>query len=160
MTVKTSPNWPRDITPPTEIDGHRIVLAQFYNEPEPTPRPPEGRWAWFVWAFFGNDKDGPIGDTAWNPERRDSWWVRLKWWLRNPAHNWCWHVKGFTHEATLRYDAQANDQDGRNLGWTERLAEPGVYYPFTRHLGRYFEWYRGWRGTGAWGLKFKRRSHK
>ncbi|MCA9358558.1 hypothetical protein KC902_04845 [Candidatus Kaiserbacteria bacterium] len=28
-----------------------------------------------IWAIFGNDEDGPIGDARWNPERKDTLWL-------------------------------------------------------------------------------------
>jgi len=46
------------------------------------------------WALFGNDEDSVIGDVRWNPERKDSWWVRIQWWVRNPFHNLTHHVIG------------------------------------------------------------------
>ena len=49
----------------------------------------EGWWLlywldWVLWAFFRNDLDGVIGDKNWNPEQKDTWGIRLRWWLRNP----------------------------------------------------------------------------
>jgi len=48
-----------------------------------------------VWALFGNDEDSVIGDGNWNPEQRDTIWIRIKWWFRNPAHNLMFHVPPF-----------------------------------------------------------------
>ena len=41
---------------------------------------------WFLWAFFGNDEDGPYG---FYPHTKLG---AVRWWLRNPCHNLMHHV--------------------------------------------------------------------
>lgn len=39
-----------------------------------------------LWALFGNDEDGPYGMFP------HTCWGAVRWWLRNPLHNLCFHV--------------------------------------------------------------------
>lgn len=48
-----------------------------------------------AWALFGNDDDGVLGDHWWNPEQRDTIWIRIRWWFRNPFHNLMFYVPPF-----------------------------------------------------------------
>jgi hypothetical protein len=42
---------------------------------------------WLIWALLKNDDAGPYG-----PENEHTAWGAIRWWLRNPFHNLCWHV--------------------------------------------------------------------
>ncbi len=50
-----------------------------------------------TWAVFGNDDDGLFGERAspkFHPEKKASFTKALKWFLRNPFHNFCFYVIG------------------------------------------------------------------
>lgn len=51
---------------------------------------------WLLWAFFGNDEDGPYGFF---PHTR---WGAVRWWLRNPFHNLTHHVLAWPGGPCLR----------------------------------------------------------
>lgn len=74
---------------------------------------------WFLWAVFGNDEDGPYGIYE------ETWWGAVKWWIRNPFHNLCWHVINWPGGPCFRW--------GKVPGW---------------------HGYIGWRdGDGVFGIK-------
>lgn len=105
-----------------------------------------------LWALFGNAKDGVVGDANWNPERVDTWKVRVLWWLRNPMHNLTWHVLGVAHEDTVRYDERRDDGPGMNRAYSV-VPKYGMQLPYWRYIGDGWEGYFGWRARGNFGLK-------
>lgn len=112
-------------------------------------------WKWFVWAFFGNADDGVIGDASFNPGRVDSWKIRLTWWFRNPAHNWCFYVIGMAGKAFVRTGTYPKDVFSPMSGWNVCV----IHYrwlrlPFVSYQGRFVRWYIGWRDRGNFGIKF------
>lgn len=91
-------------------------------------------FAWLIWAFFGNADDGPIGDLNWNPTRRDTIWIRLCWWVRNPCHNFTFYVLGVAQHITTRVGRFPRDvfaPQGRfNIAATSAEAAPMWCIPF------------------------------
>jgi len=111
----------------------------------------------FLWALFGNELDGVIGDAKWNPERKDTLWIRIKWWCRNPFHNLTWHVIGFAHLPSIRYDVNNEDVPGMNKAWSIKKDDPSQKkYPYWLYIGKGWEGYFGWRGRGNFGIKLRR----
>lgn len=124
---------------------------------------------WLIWALFKNELDGEIGDAHWNPSRKDTPWIRLKWWLRNPCHNLTWHVIGFAQHDTVRIDfptdrpEQVTSSGDPEIGWTSALTlvptkEDTVLnwvnlYPYIQYHGLRVTFYLGWRGRGTFGVK-------
>lgn len=108
-----------------------------------------------IWTFFKNELDGEIGDNIWNPERKDTWKIRLQWWLRNPCHNLTWHVIGFSQYDTMRFDFQKEDQAGWNYALSY-VPENKSIYPFCLYQGKVWTFYLGWRGRGTFGIKFNK----
>lgn len=121
----------------------------------PIKGPEKGIINWVTWAFFGNELDGPLGDNRWNPERKDDIMTRVKWWIRNPMHNLTWHVIGFAHKPSTRYDINETDQKGWNHAWSI-LDETGKKYNFYLYIGKTWTFYAGWRGRGNFGFKFNK----
>ena len=123
---------------------------------------PKSFFKWLIWAFFGNEKDGYIGDAVFNPYQIDNFSMRLRWWLRNPLHNFTWYVLGIAHFSTLRFDENETEQPGWNFSYSviaveyEFLKDKAPRYYFFHYIGKRFEFYLGWRGTGAFGAKFRR----
>lgn len=105
-----------------------------------------------IWAIFGNDEDGPIGDARWNPERKDTIWIRIKWWVRNPFHNFTHHVIGIHGEPFT--SAQVYEKG--NLQKHFRYLN-GKRYPYWIYNNGRLEWYVGWRSSGAFGIAFRTR---
>ena len=78
------------------------------------------------WALFGNDEDTIYGPPWFNAGKRTVW-VAVKWWVRNPFHNLCFHV----------------------INW------PGGPI-YDRYFSGWL-FYIGWRGKdGAFGIKLRR----
>ena len=135
----------------------QAVIREF--EGTPITGPKAGVINWLVWAFFLNELDGVIGDRVWNPERKDTWKIKVLWWLRNPCHNFTWHVIGFAQENTTRVDFQQDDGPGWNLAMS-LVGEPGAQtaYPYALYLSPRIKFYIGWRGKGTFGIKFNIKS--
>ena len=127
-----------------------------------TIHPPKGKLKWFIWAFFGNEKDGYIGDTVFNPEQKDTFSIRLKWWLRNPCHNFTWYVIGLAHRHIAHINEFSQEQPGWNRAYTCLYgdymtdAHKAKKYKFIHYIGKKREFYIGYRGTGAFGIKFRK----
>lgn len=52
-------------------------------------------WQIPFWALFGNDEDGICGERGGPPGfigMPATWRNFLRWWVRNPLHNLCFHV--------------------------------------------------------------------
>lgn len=123
-----------------------------HYEAKPIVGPEPGALSFILWALFGNEQDGLTGDPAWNPERADTWKVRVLWWMRNPFHNLTWHVIGLVHLDTIRCDEHMEDGPGMNRAYS--MTSPGgTRYPFWRYIGDGWEGYFGWRARGSFGMK-------
>lgn len=131
-----------------------IVIRSFQGVSISGPKP--GFFNWLIWAFFLNELDGVIGDNRWNPTREDTFMIRLKWWLRNPCHNFTWHVIGFAQKLTTRVDFQGEDGPGWNYAMTliKNDDDHFTLYPYFLYLGKKVKFYIGWRGRGTFGIKF------
>src|SRR5574338_693702 len=115
-----------------------------YIQGTPIKGPKPGVLNYLKWAFFDNELDGVYGiGTKWNPEGKTDKWTAIKWWIRNPAHNFTWHVIGFAHKDSVRIDVNSEDQLGWNRAWS--LVD-GKEYPFWLYLGKRVTFYFGWRG--------------
>ena len=117
------------------------------------------KFQWFIWAMFGNDEDGIYGDKSFNPEQKESIWLAIRWWFRNPMHNWCFSVIGVPRPFITTGDYPF-DVFNPNGGWN-RLTHYSVYnnknYPFISYIG-WCKFYIGWRERGNFGIKLTRNS--
>ena len=119
----------------------------------PIKGPEPGLVHWFIWAFFGNELDGPVGaGTKWNPTGEVSFKRRVGWWLRNPAHNFTWHVIGFADKNSIRFDFNDEDMPGWNHAWSYKEGSTRKYH-YWLYLGKRITFYIGWRGRGNFGIK-------
>lgn len=76
--------------------------------------------------FFSNNEDGFWGDDRWNPERKKDFKTFLAWWTRNPAHDICFHIWGFTDKITEMWgpfvpSITNNTEEG---GWNHHWVRP------------------------------------
>lgn len=113
-----------------------------------------------IWALFGNDEDGVYGDMSFNPEQKKSRWIAVKWWFRNPFHNFTFHVIGVPRPFTSVGDCP-RDVFNPQGGWN-RVAHKGAngkVYPFISYNGK-VKFYIGWRERGNFGIKFTLNSKK
>lgn len=124
---------------------------------------------WPLWAFFGNDNDGIFGERsefffpAWNDSKTTPW-VAVKWWFRNPFHNFVRFTLERKHD-TQYYVAQYTSENGwkflfrdkADLWNTENKQISLSVDPFLVAarglLG--FEMYLGWKPDGAFGAAFR-----
>ena len=117
--------------------------------------PPKGFFKYIIWSLFGNVQDGVIGDTGWNPEQKDTVWIRLKWFFRNPFHNFTFYTLGNLHkDRTVKCYPSFNVFNPK-LGWlfTVSKNDDGIMrYPFVSYIGR-IKFYIGWRFGGSFGFK-------
>lgn len=107
-----------------------------------------------VWAFFGNDEDGPYGaGTNFNPDGKKSWRIAVKWWFRNPFHNFTHHVIGIYGKPFTSENVYGDE----NEGWqrVDRILN-GKHYPIWYHHGKRWDFYFGWRSSGAFGIAWRK----
>jgi hypothetical protein len=114
---------------------------------------------WLAWALFGNDDDPLWGDAAFNPTQTDTLSWRVKWWLRNPAHNFTFYVIGVAHLPTLRTGRYPQDVFSPAGGWNWAVTHVSKWLrlPFVSYIGR-CKFYFGWRERGNFGIKLTRNS--
>lgn len=122
---------------------------------------PRGLFRYVVWALFGNADDGPIGDAGWNPQRIDNWWWRLKWWVRNPFHNFCFYTLGNKHKDVDIKGWPTVDVFTRQGGWCLTWAKTDGFmrFPFVSYIGR-IKFYVGWRLGNSFGIKLTANSKR
>lgn len=122
--------------------------------PKLIPNPPKGMVKWLVWALFKNEDDGEIGDRNWNPEQKDSWKIRILWWIRNPAHNLCFFVIGMAGEPGVRVGDYPGTVFNPHGGWNRctHYSASGRRAKFVSYIGR-IKFYFGVRERGNFGIK-------
>lgn len=125
---------------------------------------------WTSWMLFGNDDDGIFGEgdkDNYNPERK-----ALRWWLRNPLHNFCFYVIGSAYRQNGQFTlvdlrSQRNrffkyqPTEGRDFEKKETRfflgfhgGKPFIYLKLlwgNRHQSLF---YIGWRERGNFGIRF------
>ena len=110
-----------------------------------------------IWALFGNATDGVIGDKHFNPEQKDTFWIRVKWWFRNPFHNLTWFIIGFADKPSVRFDFNQEEVEGWNKSFSlAGDSKKDKLYPFILYKRKRFTFYIGWRGRGNFGIKLNR----
>ncbi len=118
---------------------------------------------WPLWMLFGNDDDGIFGERSGMPayeNRSASVGTAIRWWLRNPLHNFCFYVIGTADQANSR---RILCQWSRR---EKRVLEPNPCFLVALHGGKPFicirwpynakrkgELYIGWRERGNFGIK-------
>lgn len=110
--------------------------------------------AWLIWALFGNDEDGVLGDRNYNPAQIDSIWWRIGWWLRNPMHNLMFHVPPFGlvgRQFTRTGNCNVFVEPWGGWGWAV-IRYKWMRLPFISYYGR-IKFYFGWRERGNFGMK-------
>lgn len=76
-------------------------------------------------AIFGNNEDGWFGDKTFNPKQEKTIWFLLSWFIRNPFHNLCFHIFGFSDKRTeLIGSNPPNISNPSNDGWLWHLVRP------------------------------------
>ncbi len=107
------------------------------------------------WALFGNDEDGIYGvGTKWNPNGEQTVQRAIGWWFRNPFHNLTHHVIGIFGEPFI-----SEVIDENNPGWSKSVRIlANRKYPYWNYRGKGFQFYLGWRSSGAFGVSLRKRS--
>lgn len=129
---------------------------------------------WCTWTLFGNDDDGIFGEeptAAYRPQQRISCGKAVRWWCRNPLHNFCFYVIGSAHrensEITLLKMTKSNVECCHYCPCaTTNFAGDDTSFFLALHGGKPFislrlryspthtgDFYLGWRARGAFGIK-------
>lgn len=115
--------------------------------------PPANPFKYIIWSLFGNVEDGVVGDTGWNPQQTDTWLIRIKWWIRNPLHNFTFYTLGNVHKDVTVRGWPTVDVFTPKKGWCFTLAKTDkMWYPFVSYIGA-FKFYVGWRFGNRFGIK-------
>jgi hypothetical protein len=126
-----------------------------------------------TWVLFGNNDDGLFGEGAnFCPQQPPTFSKALRWWCRNPVHNFCFYVIGSADRVNSEFDILQivdNKISGlhyRSVGYKTFASEGTSLYialhggkPFISLRLRYHPRYRadfyiGWRERGNFGIKF------
>ena len=131
---------------------------------------------WSTWLLFGNDDDGIFGEGPKSHYRScdpPSCGKALRWWCRNPLHNFCFYAIGSAHKENSQFTLlQLSGKGIRCLKYKpcrgEVFASEGSSFflgfhgwkPFTSlritySRNRCFDFYLGWRERGNFGILFK-----
>jgi hypothetical protein len=126
--------------------------------------------------LFGNEDDGIFGEYCKKPYSKDiDTSTFLRWYIRNPAHNFCFYALGFQEPnkkptknsfAILRADEKflflSKDEDPCVMGDTPASFNlslnhylPFLSFRFPVYPERKFDFYFGWRPSGAFGIKLR-----
>lgn len=100
--------------------------------------------------WFGNIDDPNPPDDKWVGEAQ--WYRKLRWFLRNPFHNFTFYVIGLADRMYLKdcYEVW-NRRNGKGVRWN-------IILPFISYKSERYEFYIGWRGDRCnFGIKFNRR---
>jgi hypothetical protein len=116
----------------------------FIKKGKPTPVP-TNPIAWLIWCFFGNARDGYIGDRNWNPEQID---------------NLVFIVLGCETVDSIRFGfPYARGVFRPDGGWNFAFSKTTkMIYPFVSYIG-VCKFYIGWRESGNFGIKLTRNSN-
>jgi len=130
---------------------------------------------WTTWALFGNDDDGIFGEEPsadYLPDERICATKALRWFLRNPLHNFTFYVIGGADRCNGEFDILRIDDTGISSGhyrcparYTFPSKKSSCFY-VALHGGKPFvalrwihcphhqsDFYLGWRCRGNFGAK-------
>ncbi len=125
---------------------------------------------WITWALFGNEDDGIFGEES-SKGKAENVTGAVKWWLRNPLHNFCFYVIGSADRKNSEFTLLAisgkgikalsyQEEGGTNFpsmgtcfflgfhGWKPFLSLRLAYTDTRRS-----DFYIGWRCRGDFGAK-------
>lgn len=130
---------------------------------------------WVTWVFFGNDDEGIFGESPrspYNPYCKNNTKKAMRWWIRNPLHNFTHYTIGSAYRVNSEYTLFNANCHGiccchytpvatRNYGSKcssfylalhggKPLISLRLNYPRKKKT----EFYIGWRKEGNFGIKF------
>jgi len=111
---------------------------------------------WLFWALFGNDVNGQDDLSVSESGKYRGF---LRWWLRNPCHNFTKYVLGFgkgrlEYSTGSKYSSfvpQVRVDYFRCQSHPTSIMPRGWWLPFIH--GPWFYW--GWRSDGAFAMRVK-----
>ena len=107
--------------------------------------------------WFGNEDDGWYGDDRWRAGREKTFSLALKWFFRNPFHNFTFYVIGIADHNRTFYSSSdwGRPADGSASGFSfhaVRAENSIVFFPMIAYVGKKKGWYIGWRPYGSFGI--------
>ncbi len=131
-------------------------MYKFFRYGRPVDHTPPAYWKLgkFLWMIFGNSDDPEPEHSypsGWSQGRK-----RLHWlFVRNPLHNFSWYFIGVADkDRWIEGKApEAHFVDGWNFTIT-RIKH--VRLPYLSYRKGRFQFYFGWRPSGAFGFKCRR----
>ena len=106
-------------------------------------------------GFFSN-KDHPQPPVDYMPGK--PYIVRnVAYWFRNPAHDFCFYTIGLKGKDFKVTNENRPGLDWYMGGWTwHTLSYKWLRLPYINYRNPKWEFYAGWRSSGAFGLKIRR----
>lgn len=129
---------------------------------------------WSTWMLFGNDDDGIFGEgdsAKYHLEDNNDVYKAMRWWCRNPLHNFCFYVIGTAYCHNSEFIILEVTGEGisgfkyKREGTTNFPREGSCFYiafhgwkPFVslrlvHTWERRSDFYIGWRCRGNFGIK-------
>ena len=108
------------------------------------------------WLLISNIGDGYYGlsEPKHNPEKKETPWLAITWWIRNPFHNLFWYVIGVAHLDRFieckHNGAFYRPGGGWLVSWTQPVGWK-IKLPYISHEGDW-RFYIGWRPSGGFTL--------
>jgi hypothetical protein len=103
-----------------------------------------------IW-WFGN-ADEPVAPKWYRPGKSCR---NFMWHMRNPFHNFDFYVVGIVEKPFTRVGRFADRLSNPNGGWNWSVSRyKRLRLPFIDYRRGKFEFYFGWRTSGAFGIKF------
>lgn len=127
---------------------------------------------WTTWALCGNDDDGIFGEKVpFRKEEPNDGKKALRWWFRNPLHNFCFYVIGSAHRKNSEFTLFALSKNRFQFLWYTPEAKTTFFDKGTSLYLGFHGWkpffslrvaytpsycsdfYLGWRSRGNFGVK-------
>jgi len=102
-----------------------------------------------IWWF--RNADEPVAPDWYRPGQ---WGRNFRYHLRNPCHNFHFYIIGIADKSFMRAGRFPAEVGNPNGGWNWAVCQyKRLRLPFIDFKRGRFEFYSGWRESGAFGLK-------
>lgn len=124
---------------------HGIIVKPRPDLPQINP------WQKFNPVWWLGNADDPVPPSSYRPHDKCR---KLKWYLRNPFHNFDFYVIGVADKEFVRSGKYPNKISNPYGGWNFAISKYRFWrLPFISYQHGRFNFYCGWRNRGNFGIK-------